>query len=310
DMRMAEIKVTRQDFEELKGAVRELAEALKEAQKETRQEVARLDRALAELAESHRETREELKALAESHRETREELKALAESHRETREELKALAEAQKETRQEVARLDRALAELAESHRETREELKALAEAHRETREALNALVESHMETREELRALAEAQKETRQEMGRLERAVAELADAVKKTRQEVGRLSQTVGFGLEDIARVVLPGYLERHLGVKVDRLKRGHFTVNGTEYEIDLYGVGKRGGARVTVLGEVKHRIYAREVKSFVRLLRQVMPQIKTEAVKVMFGYLVHPSAEEAARPEGITLVASYER
>ncbi|NPV30569.1 MAG: hypothetical protein HPY58_13455, partial [Firmicutes bacterium] len=42
DMRMAEIKVTRQDFEELKGAVRELAEALKEAQKETRQEVARL----------------------------------------------------------------------------------------------------------------------------------------------------------------------------------------------------------------------------------------------------------------------------
>ncbi len=38
--------------------------------------------------------------------------------------------------------------------------------------------------------------------------------------------------------------------------------------------------------------------------------MPQIKTEVVKVMFGFLVHPSAEAVAKEAGITLVASYER
>jgi hypothetical protein len=133
---------------------------------------------------------------------------------------------------------------------------------------------------------------------------------AQKETRREVGRLSDTVGFTLEDIARVVLPGYLERHLGVRVERLRRKHFTVNGAEYEVDLYGVGQRDGTKVTVLGEVKHRIYTREVKSFARLLARVTPLVRTEVVKVMFGFLVHPSAEEVAKEAGITLVASYER
>lgn len=153
------------------------------------------------------------------------------------------------------------------------------------------------------LAELAEAQKRT-------EQVVAGLGVAIEQTRREVGRLSDRFGFTLEDIARVVLPGYLERHLGVRVERLRRRHFTVNGAEYEVDLYGVGQRDGTKVTVLGEVKHRIYAREVKGFVRLLARVMPQIKTEVVKVMFGFLVHPSAEAVAKEEGITLVASYER
>ena len=169
--------------------------------------------------------------------------------------------------------------------------------------EAVAELAEAQKETRQELKELAEAQKRTEQVM-------AELGVAQKETRREVGRLSDRFGFTLEDIARVVLPGYLERHLGVRVEKLRRRHFTVNGAEYEVDLYGVGQRDGAKITVLGEVKHRIYAREVKGFARILKQVTPLIKTDVVKVMFGFLVHPSAEEVAKEAGIVLVASYER
>ena len=34
--------------------------------------------------------------------------------------------------------------------------------------------------------------------------------------------LSDNVGFGLEEIARVVFPGYLERHLGIQVKEFSR----------------------------------------------------------------------------------------
>lgn len=196
-----------------------------------------------------------------------------------TREDFDRLREKVEETaahhEERFDRLDRALAELAEAQKRTEQRVEELAEAQRRT-----------------------------------EQVVADLGVALRQTRREVGRLSDRFGFTLEDIARVVLPGYLERHLCVRVERLRRKHFTVNGAEYEVDLYGVGQRNGTKVTVLGEVKHRIYAREVKGFVRLLARVMPQVKTEVVKVMFGFLVHPSAEAVAKEAGIILVASYER
>jgi predicted RNase H-like nuclease (RuvC/YqgF family) len=231
-----------------------------------------------------------------------------------TREDFDRLREKVEETaahhEERFDRLDRALAELAEAQKRTEQRVEELAEAQKETRQevgrldrALAELAEAQKETRQELRELAEAQRRT-------EQVVADLGVALRQTRREVGRLSDRFGFTLEDIARVVLPGYLERHLCVRVERLRRKHFTVNGAEYEVDLYGVGQRNGTKVTVLGEVKHRIYAREVKGFVRLLARVMPQVKTEVVKVMFGFLVHPSAEAVAKEAGIILVASYER
>lgn len=152
----------------------------------------------------------------------------------------------------------------------------------------------------ERLSEIVEVQKQ-------IEQQVQEMLKVAKEINKELRRLP---GFTLEDIARVVLPGYLERHLGVRVEKLRRKHFTVNRTEHEVDLYGVGQRDGVKVTILGEVKHRIYAREVKGFARILKRVTPLIKTEVVKVMFGFLVHPSAEEVAKEAGVTLVASYER
>lgn len=71
--------------------------------------------------------------------------------------------------------------------------------------------------------------KVTREAFDELRGAVLSLAEAQRRTEealrglaQAVGRLSDTVGHGLEDIARVILPGYLERHLGIRVGELER----------------------------------------------------------------------------------------
>jgi hypothetical protein len=43
----------------------------------------------------------------------------------------------------------------------------------------------------------------------------------VKALSIQVGRLSDVVGFSLEDIARVVVPGWLLRHEGIEVESLE-----------------------------------------------------------------------------------------
>ncbi|MEA1963811.1 MAG: hypothetical protein U9O41_01590, partial [Candidatus Aerophobetes bacterium] len=163
----------------------------------------------------------------------------------------------------------------------------------------------------------AQAQARTEERMGRLEEAVERLAQAQAKTERsvgnlakEVGRLSATIGFGLEDIGRVVLPGYLERHYSIYVSELDRKFFRIDKTDIEINLYGEGRKNGKKVVILGEVKSRIYEGEVKKFLQQISAIIPQIEHETLKIMFGYLIHPTAVELARKEGVILVASYQR
>ncbi len=112
----------------------------------------------------------------------------------------------------------------------------------------------------------------------------------------------------MEDIARVVLPGYLKLRYGVKIERLERRIFAVDGQRFDVDLYAEGLKGRRRVVVLGEVKSRIYAREVQQFQQLLQAVQPQLPAEPMPLMFGYFVDLSATEAAG-EQILLIAAYQ-
>ncbi len=161
---------------------------------------------------------------------------------------------------------------------------------------------------------LIDAQARTDERVGKLEDAVARLVDAQARTelaisnlRKEVGRLSDTIGFGLEDIARVVVPGYLYRHEKIVLDKLERRFMLVDGEEVEINLYGEGMKEGKKVIVVGESKARIYSKEVREFDDTINKVGFK---DALKFMFGYLIHPSAEEEARKKGILLIASYMR
>lgn len=199
-----------------------------------------------------------------------------------------------KVTREEFDKLTSAVRELAEAQRRTEERLDQLAER-------VDKLAEAQRRTEERLNQLAEAQRRT-------EEKIEKLAEAVDALRREVGRLSETIGFGLEDIARVVLPGWLYRHLGIEVE-LERKIIELEDREVEVDLYGEAVKEGERLLVVGECKSRIYDRDVERFYREIYETILK-KGKAIGVLFGYVIHPSAQRRAKELGIYVVASYQR
>ena len=188
--------------------------------------------------------------------------------------------------------------------RVTREEFDKLAAA-------INRLAEAQTRTEERLNKLTEAQQRTEQRLNQLAATVEKLAEAVDGLRQEVDKLSETVGFGLEDIARVVLPGWLYRHLGVELEELERRFVIVDGREIEVNLYGEGLKRGKEVVVVGEAKSRIYGRDVNKFYEeVYRPIADLSEREVIGILFGYLIHPSAQKRAKELGLYVVASYQR
>jgi multidrug efflux pump subunit AcrA (membrane-fusion protein) len=211
-------------------------------------------------------------------------------------------------TREDFDRLTQTVAQLAQAQARTEQRLEELAQAQARTEERVDRL-EAAVER------LAEAQARTEERVDRLEAAVERLAEAQARTEQalqqlatQVGALSDNVGYGLEDIARVVLPGYLKQRYGVTVERLERRIFPIDGQQFDIDLYAEGRRGRRRIVVLGEVKARIYAREVHYFQQVLQAVRPQLPAEPLPVLFGYFIDLSAMEAAQDQ-ILLIAAYQ-
>lgn len=179
-----------------------------------------------------------------------------------------------------------------------------------ELKSIVQELAKAQGRTENRVEELAEAQRRT-------EKRVEELAEAQRRTEvqvqnlaRSVGKLSDNVGFGPEDIARVVLPGYLERHLGIMVKEFSRKFFSLDADKVEINLYAAGKKAGKRITVLGECKSRIYRREVRSFVRQADKVRGLLKGDILLVMFGYWIHPSASVLAKEKDLHLIASYQR
>ena len=269
DERVKEIRVTREDFNELKGAIQELVQAQARAERRG----SGLERALQELA--------------------------LAQTRTEQR--VEELAQAQARTEQRVGGLERAMQELAQAQARTEQRVEELAQAQARTEERVGGLERAMQE-------LAQAQARTEQQ-------IEKLVEAQQNLAQQVGRLSDTIGYGLEDIAKVVLPGYLQRHFGIRLEgalgeELNRHFFHIDGTDVEINLYGEGERDGQRVVVLGEAKSRIYGNDVEKFAHNLAVMDHVLKGEVVRVMFGYFIHPSAEVAARERDILVVASYHR
>ncbi|MEM2443997.1 MAG: hypothetical protein QXK56_01945, partial [Sulfolobales archaeon] len=192
---------------------------------------------------------------------------------------------------------------LAELHAKLEERVDKLAEK-------VDRLAELHAKLEERVDKLAEKVDRLAELHAKLEERVDKLAVAVENLSKEVGRLSETVGFGLEDIARVVVPGYLYRHESILVDTLDRRFFVIDGEEVEVNLYGEGSRDDRKVVVIGECKSRIYGRDVEEFNKTYVKIKKVLKDEVYAFMFGYLIHPSAEDEAKKRGIKVIASYMR
>jgi flagellar biosynthesis GTPase FlhF len=116
DDRVREIRVTREDFDDLKQVVRELAQA----QTRTEQRLDRLTEKIEELAEAQKRTEARVEELAEAQKRTEARVEELAQAQKRTEARVEELAEAQKKTEVMLARL-------TDEHRKTREMLGGLA---------------------------------------------------------------------------------------------------------------------------------------------------------------------------------------
>ena len=108
DQRIGEVHVRREDFTELKGIVKELAEA----QKRSEERLTRVEHAVEELAEAQKRSEERLtrvehavEELAEAQKRTEKRVEELAEAQKRTEDELRTLVEEHKKTRQMVGNL-------------------------------------------------------------------------------------------------------------------------------------------------------------------------------------------------------------
>ncbi len=213
-------------------------------------------------------------------------------------------------TKREFNELKEIVRDLAEAQKRTEQRVEELAEAQKRTEQCLEELAEAQKRTEQRVEELALAQRKTEERVDKLAQNLGELSAEMRNLARQVGALSDNIGFGIEDIAHVVLPGYLYRHLGVQMGEFERRFFQMDGEDVEINLYAEGTIDGEKVTILGEVKSRIFAREVETFQNTLNKVLPLIKGKVVKVMFGYFFRPEASDLARKFDIIPVVSYQR
>jgi prefoldin subunit 5 len=208
--------------------------------------------------------------------------------------------------------LKNAVAELVATQKRTELILQQLGERLTRLEETVQRLAETQQKTEERLTRLEETVQRLAETQQKTEQEIQELVRQFRELSRQVARLSDTIGFGLEDIARVVAPGWFFRHVGVSVDDLDRRFIVVDGKEIEVNLYGEGVKNGSKVFLIGEAKSRIYSKEVKDFDETIGDLVRLLERDGVvyKFMFGYMVHPSAEAEARSRGIILIASYMR
>ncbi|MFN3420993.1 MAG: hypothetical protein ACK40X_04620, partial [Armatimonadota bacterium] len=118
-------------------------------------------------------------------------------------------------------------------------------------------------------------------------------------------------GMTVEGVAQIFLPSYLERHYGIKLKgkfgyELRPMFFRLNGEWEQVDLYGEGTMGDEEICIVCECEAKIHGRDVYTFVKKFERVRTLVKRRPIPVMFGYSIHPSAEEPASSHKILLVS----
>ena len=288
-----EQSVTKTEFNELKEIVRELAEAQKEfaeAQRKSEHRISRLEKAVEELTEAQKRTEQRVEELAKSQKE---------------------LTEAQKRTEDRVSKLEKIVEELAEAQKKTEQRVEELAQAQKKTEQRVSRLEKVVEE-------LAEAQKKT-------EQRVEELAQAQKRTEQEIEKLtgelrlvkerlegvSHSVGYSLENRSYKALPPLLKRDMGIEVKTpLIRKYIELpKGKIFQANIYGLAKKDGKEVVILGECKVRPSKKEVRRFLSKVKQFSDAEGKEVVPIIVAHDFPPDMEKYLKEQGIKYYWSYE-
>jgi hypothetical protein len=208
---------------------------------------------------------------------------------------IERLTERQAQAEERLSRVEAAIERLTENQTRIEAAIERLTERQDRTEAAIERLTEAQARTEVALKQLAEAQ---------------------ARTDRRVAQLGETIGFGLEDIVKVTLPGYLERHLGIHLkgrlgEELRRKFIGPPGREVEIDLYGEGQQDGRAVTVVVEVKTRVRPSDVGRFAKQLERIRKTlISGDLIPVLFGHVVYPASHTPAQERNIFLVAAHQR
>ncbi len=186
---------------------------------------------------------------------------------------------------------------------------------------------------------LAEAQKRTEERISRLEKVVEELAEAQKRTEERVEELSQaqrkteleiqkltgelalvkerleglsnSVGYSLENMAYKALPPLLKKDLSLELTTpLIRKYLTLpKGKLFQANIYGLGRRDGKDVIILGECKVRPSKKEVRRFLSQVKRFSEAEGTEVVPLIVAHDFPPEMEKYLKELGIKYYWSYE-
>ncbi|MCX7968649.1 MAG: hypothetical protein N3B10_09210 [Armatimonadetes bacterium] len=248
---------------------------LVEWQQQTQGTVAQLQGTVAQLVEGQQRLQLAVTQLAEENRRLAEGQERLQETVAQLTEENRRLADGQQ-------RLQETVAQLAEENRRLADENRRLAEGQMSLQEAVAKLVEENRK----------------------------MSVVLKEVNKKVGRLDEQWGMTIESVAQLVLPRYLESEYGIKLKgrlgyQLRPMFFKLNGEWEQVDLYGEGKKGEEEICIVCECKAKIYGRDVLTFAKKLDRLWLHLRKRPIAVMFGYSIHPSAEEEANSRKIILV-----
>lgn len=224
--------------------------------------------------------------------------------------------------RESLDRVEATLEHIAQIQASTEEALKQLISAQTRTEGRVGHLAQAQAHTEERVgrleeavERLAQAQARTEEHVGRLEEAqvrteaaIQTLTQAVTGLQKQVGALSDSIGLGLEDIGYAILPAYIESIYGIREITFTRRFIQVSGQQIEVNLYAEGKRDGEKVILIGEAKNRIKRAEVRKFTKRLRLLKKVLDEPLFPFMFGFWIHPSAEELAVEHDMELIVSY--
>ncbi|MCX8022973.1 MAG: hypothetical protein N2745_09395 [Syntrophorhabdaceae bacterium] len=201
------------------------------------------------------------------------------------------LAEAQKRSEERITKLEIAVESLIEAQKRSEERIERLEIA-------VEKLAEAQKRSEERLNELAEAQKRTEESLNRLIKRV----DAIE---ERLDGISNSVGYSLENSAYKGLPLLLKRE-GIDVKgRLIRRYYE----EYQINIWGEGKKDGKDTLILGEVKVRPSKKEIDRFLRTVNTIIKNEKKDAYTVFVAHDYHPATEKYLSEKGIKHYWSYE-
>jgi chromosome segregation ATPase len=299
--RLRETQIIRKDISELRGVVKELAEA----QKRTEQRVE-------QLAEAQKKTEQRIEELVGAQKRTEQRVKELAEAQKRTEQRVEELAEAQKKTEERLTRVEGAIEELAEAQKRTEQRVEELAEAQKRTEQRVEQLAEAQKKTEERLTRVEGVIEELAKAQKRTEEELRELIKEHKETRAQLGGLSITIGYRLEDESYKALPELLKRDYGIIIqERLKRQFIQdKSGVPLEVNIFGSALRDGKKITIIGEAKSQLSKNGIDEFIKKKLNKIQGLFEELFPVLVTYMIsEPDAEEYAKQKGIAIYYSYD-